>query len=73
MRTQRIWLLILAAIAIAAPLAAQDTDAPKPGTGHITGTVTDVSGDTLSGATIILQGRGLEDPRKLLSDDNGFF
>jgi len=72
-KTQRIWLLILAALAIAAPLAAQDTDAPKPETGHITGTVTDVNGDTLSGATVILQARGLEDPRKVLSDDNGFF
>jgi carboxypeptidase family protein len=72
-RTQRIWLLILAAIAIAAPLAAQDTNAPKPETGHITGTVTDVNGDILSGATVVLQGPGLKDPRKSLSDDNGFF
>ena len=73
MRAQRIWLLILTAIAIAAPLAAQDTNAPKPETGHITGTVTDVNGDTLSGATVVLQGHGLQDPRKVLSDDNGFF
>ena len=73
MRTQRIWLLILAAIAIAAPLAAQDTNAPKPETGHITGTVTDVNSDILSGATVVLQGPGLKDPRKSLSDDNGFF
>jgi hypothetical protein len=56
------------AIAIAAPLAAQDTNAPKPETGQITGTVTDVNGDT-----VILQGPGLKDPLKVLSDDNGFF
>lgn len=73
MRTLRIWLLILAALAIAAPLAAQDINAPKPDTGHITGTVTDVSGDILSGATVVLQGPGLKDPRQVLSDDNGFF
>jgi len=69
-RTQRIWLLILAAVAIAAPLAAQDTN---PASGHITGTVTDVNGDTLSGATVTLQGPGLKDPSKIMSDDNGFF
>jgi Carboxypeptidase regulatory-like domain len=70
-RTQRIWLLILAAIAIAVPLAAQDTNEPQ--TGHITGTVIDVNGDTVSGATVVLQDSGLKDPRKVLSDDNGFF
>lgn len=73
MRTLRIWLLILAAIAIAAPLAAQDTNAPKPPTGNITGTVTDANGDTLAGATVVLQGPGLKDPRQFLSDDHGFF
>ena len=73
MRTLRIWLLMLAAIAIAAPLAAQDTIGPKPETGHITGTVTDVNGDILAGATVVLQGPGLKDSSKFLSDDNGFF
>ena len=56
-----------------ARLAAQDTNAPKPETGHITGTVSDENDDTLSGATVVLEGSGLKDPRKVLSDDNGFF
>jgi hypothetical protein len=56
-----------------ARLAAQDTNAPKPETGHITGTVSDVNDDTLSGATVVLEGPSLKDPRKVLSDDNGFF
>ena len=73
MRTLRIWLLTLAAMAMAASLAAQDLNTPKPEAGHITGTVTDVSGDTLSGATVALQGPGLKEPLKVLSDDNGFF
>lgn len=74
MRTQRIWLLILAAVAIAAPLVAQDTSAPpQQDTGHVTGTVTDVNGDTLSGATVVLQGPGLKNPCTVQSDDNGFF
>jgi carboxypeptidase family protein len=72
-RTQRVWLLILAAVAIAAPLAAQDIDAPKPETGQIIGTVLDVNGDTVSGAAVVLQGSGLKDPRKVLTNDNGFF
>jgi hypothetical protein len=72
-RIQRIWLLVLAAVAVAAPVAAEDTNAPKPETGQIIGTVIDVNGDTLSGATVALQGPGLKDPRKVLSDDNGFF
>lgn len=73
MKNVRIWLLILAALAMALPLAAQDTNASTPQTANITGTVTDVNGDTLSGATVVLQGPGLKDPRKVLSDDNGFF
>ncbi|HVO82665.1 MAG TPA: carboxypeptidase-like regulatory domain-containing protein [Terriglobales bacterium] len=73
MRTQRVWLLILAALAIGAPLAAQDTSTPKPEAGIITGTVTDVNGEILSGATVVLEGPDHTNPRKTLSDDNGFF
>src|SRR5258708_2768630 len=73
LRTLRNWLLILAAIALAAPLAAQDVNAPQPETGHITGTVSDVNNDVLSGATVILEGLGLKEPRTVLSDDNGSF
>jgi hypothetical protein len=58
---------------MAAPLVAQDVNAPKPEMGQITGTVTDVNNDVLSGASVVLEGPGLKEPRKLLSDDNGFF
>jgi hypothetical protein len=58
---------------MAAPLTAQDVNAPQPETGHITGTVTDVNNDVLSGATVVLEGSELKDPRKVLSDDNGLF
>lgn len=70
MRTQRICLLILA-LALAVPVSAQDT--PKPQPAVITGTVADVSGDILSGATVVLQDSAHNDLRKVLSDDNGFF
>jgi Carboxypeptidase regulatory-like domain len=66
-----IWLLLVAAMAMTVPSAAQDPSVP--GTGHITGTVSDVNDDILSGATVILQGPGLKEPRKVLSDDNGLF
>jgi hypothetical protein len=32
-----------------------------------------VNNDVLSGATVVLEGPSLKDPRKVLSDDNGFF
>jgi len=73
LRILRIWLLTLAAIAIAVPLAAQDVNAPKPETGHITGTVTDVNDDPVPGATVVLQGPAPADPRTVESNDNGFF
>lgn len=73
MRILRIWVLISAALAIASPLAAQDTNTPKPESGQITGTVTDGTGDTLSGAAIVLSGPGLAGPRTLQSNDSGYF
>jgi hypothetical protein len=63
----------LVAFAIAVPVVAQDIDAPKPQTANITGTVTDVNGDVLAGATVVLSGGSLKEPRKVMSDDNGFF
>jgi carboxypeptidase family protein len=46
-------------------------DAPKPQTGILVGTVTDVNGDTVPGATVALE--GAEDPRTAVTNDNGFF
>ena len=63
----------MAAIAIAVPLAAQDVNAPKPETGHITGTVTDVNDDPVPSATVVLEGPAPADPRTVVSNDNGFF
>ena len=73
MRALPIWLLILAAIVMAVPLAAEDSNAPKPEPGHITGTVTDVNDDVLSGATVVLEGAALKQPRTVVSNDNGSF
>ena len=73
MRTLRIWLVILATIAVSAPLAAQDFTAPKPEKGRITDTVIDPNNEAVSGATVVLEGPVLRDPRSVVSDDNGFF
>ena len=72
MRIARILLISLAMFVVSAVGAAQDSGASTPA-GQITGTVMDANGDTLSGATVVLQGAGLAEPVKLVSDDNGFF
>src|SRR3989441_936286 len=72
-RTLQICVLILAAIAMAAPLAAEDVNAPKQAAGRITGTVTDVDNDTVAGATVVLKGPVPGDPHTVVSDDDGFF
>lgn len=72
-RNQRVWLLIFAAIAIAASSVAQGSNPPKPEAGHIIGTVIDANGNSLSGATVTLSGPSLNDSHQILSDDNGFF
>ncbi|MGH9497381.1 MAG: carboxypeptidase-like regulatory domain-containing protein, partial [Candidatus Sulfotelmatobacter sp.] len=75
MKIKHIGLLLAALAAICLPLAAQDANTPDPAPqpGHIIGTVLDTNGDTLSGATIALQGPNLKDPLKSTSDGNGFF
>lgn len=69
----RVWLVLLAAIAISAPLLGQVTTAPESATAQITGTVTDSNGDTVSEAAVVLQSLDGKDARKLTSDENGFF
>ncbi|HEY1676519.1 MAG TPA: carboxypeptidase-like regulatory domain-containing protein [Candidatus Sulfotelmatobacter sp.] len=75
MKSRQVGLLILVLAAITASLAAQDTTAPAPTAepGHIIGTVLDTNGETLSGATIVLKGTAPSEPRKSMSDENGFF
>ncbi|HWY59456.1 MAG TPA: carboxypeptidase-like regulatory domain-containing protein [Terriglobales bacterium] len=48
-------------------------EAPKPQTGVLVGTVTDVNNDTVPGATVVLEGPELKDLRTVVTKDNGFF
>src|SRR5437763_7162875 len=66
------WPAILVAIAMSAPLSAQDVNSPKPEKGSITDTVIDPNNDIVSGATVVLVGP-MTDPRTMVSDNNGFF
>src|SRR5262249_11451396 len=53
--------------------AAQQFTGTAPRTGTIIGTVLDGSGDTVRGASVVLQGPTAVDDRRLLTQDNGFF
>jgi hypothetical protein len=47
--------------------------APPSGTGTISGTVLDVNGDLVPGATVVLKAGTSEGPRELTADDNASF
>jgi hypothetical protein len=51
----------------------QQISAPDPQTGTITGTVTDVNGDAVPGATIVLEGPSGGDHSTVVANENGFF
>jgi hypothetical protein len=47
--------------------------APEPKTGAITGTLLDMNDGTIPGATVVLEGPSLPDPKHVETNDNGFF
>jgi len=52
---------------------AQTTQTPDGESGQIIGTVTDVRGDAVPGATVLLTGTGLTDKKTIVTGENGFF
>ena len=72
MRIARIVLISSILLLFSAVCVAQDSAAPAS-TAQITGTVMDSNGDTLSGATVVLQGPAPAQSLKVISDENGFF
>jgi Carboxypeptidase regulatory-like domain len=72
-RIQRIWLVILGALAVSASLKAQDRTTSRPEKGRITGTAIDPNDHTIPGATTTLEGPLLTAPLTVISDDHGFF
>jgi hypothetical protein len=52
---------------------AQQISAPDPPAGTIVGTVTDVNGDAVPGATIVLEGPSVSDHPMVVANENGYF
>jgi Carboxypeptidase regulatory-like domain len=48
-------------------------DAPRPQPGIIVGTVVDVNGSAVPGATVVLAGTNMKSPRTVVTNSNGFF
>lgn len=67
-------LLILFVLGFAATTAvAQQISAPEPRPGTIVGTVLDVTGAVVPGATVVLEGPNRDLERRVSSQDNGLF
>jgi hypothetical protein len=66
-------LLILCASVIRPALAQQLMSAPEPQAATIIGTVLDANEGTVPGATVVLEGPALTGPKRVETNDNGFF
>ena len=77
LRAQRFYICLTAVLAgilvLSAPSQGQDTDRPELKLGSIVGTVTDVNGDTVPNATVVLEGSDGSDRRTAAANDNGYF
>jgi len=71
-RAHLLFLIFIAALAIAAPMSAQSFEAANTITGNILGTVVDTSGDPIPGANVILQGPAGDRVTAITKDDGGF-
>jgi hypothetical protein len=67
-----IFIFLLSTLA-ACTASAQRASAPEPQTATIVGTVTDLTDDIVTGATVMLQGPDSRDQRTTVSNENGFF
>ena len=77
LRAQRFHICLAAALAgilvLSASSQGQDTDKPELNLGSIVGTVTDVNGDTVPNATVVLEDDNASDRRTVAANDNGYF
>jgi len=69
----RIAAIIVIALAFSASVLAQDSQTPEALPGQIMGTVLDVNGDAVPGATVTLAGPQPSDHRTATTNENGFF
>lgn len=66
-------LLFLLCLSVTSAAVAQLESAPEPQTGVIAGTVVDVDGGIIPGATVALTGPSVADTQNMVTGDNGFF
>ena len=69
----RLAMVAVVALAFSAHGLAQDIQPPESQPGQIMGTVTDVNGDIVPGATVVLAGPEITDRRTVETSENGFF
>ena len=65
--------VLIVSLALATSAIAQQTDVPGPQTCTISGTVTDVDGAIVPGATVTLTGPAANDTRTVVADSNAAF
>jgi hypothetical protein len=73
---KRLYIDLAATLAVALLLskpASGQNDQSAPGAGLVIGTVTDVNGDAISGATVVLKEVAGDDPRVNFTNENGMF
>jgi hypothetical protein len=68
-----LFFLILGVSVTSAAVAQRLISAPEPQTGTIIGTVIDVNDGIVPGATVALEGPSFSDPKRVETNDNGFF
>src|SRR5215470_13013603 len=65
--------MMLAGIAVSVQCTAQKSDPADPKPGTIVGTVIDINGDTVPGATVVLKGLDTNNGRTLVTPESGYF
>ncbi len=65
--------LLLLCVFVSATAFAQQISAPDPHIGSISGTVTDITDNTVAGAAIVVEGPTSGDRRTAVANGNGFF
>lgn len=69
----RLAAVVVIALALSLLAPAQAAQTSEAQSGQIMGTVIDVNGDAVTGATVVLGGPETTDRRTVVTDDNGFF
>ena len=69
----RFMIVLALAATLSVTVHAQSVQGPEPKLGKLVGTVTDVNGDPVPNATVVLEAPASDDPRALVTPENGFF